>query len=214
MPFLLLLAGRLRSAGRVLLVALSALTCATLFAQSASAKPSNLIHGLSPTKTDGVLRPQVLNDEITVFRGGHWKTNRTAVFRGYNAAVEFDLGKPTKISAAYLMGDNNDTYTISGSLDGKAFEDIWQAAPTSGSGMRARQVTGLSKTARYLRITARGGDNSYAIAELALYSEQPKVFPPKFTEKRGMPPDEQVRNSTLLWVLLLAPLRFCREPPL
>ena len=72
---------------------------------------------------------------------------------------------------------NSDDPTISD--DGEHFRVLWEGGPNSGGGMQPRFTDSLNVTARYLRVTAYGGDGSYALGELQVFSEKPGSWPPK-----------------------------------
>ena len=74
------------------------------------------------------------------------------------SSVEFDLGRPTPLRAAYLQGDNNDAYIVSVSDDGQSFRELWTALPVASAGLRERWTDTLEGQGRFVRISARGGD--------------------------------------------------------
>ncbi len=167
------------------------------------AEVTSLIAGRLPVRSSGVHRPERLTDGQVATRGDHWKTDRTSVFRTPDAFIEYDLGQDLPIRAAYLMGDNNDTYTLSISKDGVHYDKLWDAAPVGGRGLQPRFTDRIEGTGRYLRVSAAGGDVSYAISEVAVYSERPAVFPPDLPARPGIPPDEGLRNVILNFGLAL-----------
>ena len=79
-------------------------------------------------------------------------------------------GGARPIGGAYLQGDNNDEYVVSGSEDGLAFRELWVARPVAEPGLRGRTSGPLSGRARFIRLTARGGDGHYSVSELRLFS--------------------------------------------
>lgn len=91
----------------------------------------------------------------------------------------FDLGDKTDITAGWIQADNNDVYTVSGSLDGKEFTPLTVFAPVAPQGLQIRYGSGFKEQARYVRISASGGDGFYSISELGLFSQTPTVFPPR-----------------------------------
>jgi hypothetical protein len=182
---------------------------------TASGDTPNLLHGLEPVKAVGVRRAHVLADGITAVAGDHWKTNLTAIFRSSESFVEYDLGKLTRIDAAFLSADNNDAYDITISDDGTSYRLLWQARRVSRPGVQPRSRTGLGARARYVRINPLRGDGSYAVSELQLYAGQPAVFPPRLQAERGLLPDEALRPK-IVWfgvaLALLALLAHRRSP--
>jgi hypothetical protein len=169
------------------------------FATTAHASSKNLLADKAPSRIEGARNPSALTDDVQAPKGGGWNTELSTILGSRAAFVEFDLGAPTAIDAAYLQGDNNDSYVLSGSADGKTFREIWVAGPDDKPGMRQRSTSGLATQARYLRLTARGGDGSYAVTELQLFSVKPKPFPPRVSVREGTVAPARVRNSLLMF---------------
>lgn len=173
-------------------------------AAPAEASTKNLLAGVGPSRIDGVRNPDALTDGVQAPKGHGWNTELSTILMSRNAFVEYDLGKTTPIDSAYLQGDNNDTYVLSGSTDGKNFREIWVANPDDKPGMRQRSTSGIAAEARYLRLGARGGDGSYAITELQVFSAKPKPFPPKVPSREGTVAPARLRNSLLMFGMTLA----------
>ena len=95
--------------------------------------------------------------------------------------VEYDLGKVTPISGAYLQGDNNDDYTVSVSEDGQSFKRLWVAAPVNEKGLRQRYSNKLSGSARYVRLSASGGDGWAATLTAPAGVGPTRAFPSTIT---------------------------------
>lgn len=166
-------------------------------------KPSSeaardLIFGKAPIAFEGVRNPERLTDGIVAVAGDHWETNVTSVFQGRGAFVEYDLGSPVPIRAAYLQGDNNDRYEILGADDSKEFRAIWTADKASGPGMRERHTNSLDAVARYVRVIAQPGDPSVSMSEVQLFSETPAPWPPEPEAKHGDKPGSEP-VVPLLW---------------
>ena len=89
----------------------------------------------------GIDDAERLHDGVTPVHGDAWNTNLSSVFHSGGFAV-FDLGSASPIDAAFVEGDNNDTFFLDVSDDGKHFREIWRAGPAAGPGMRARDVQG------------------------------------------------------------------------
>ena len=142
--------------GFQILVLVAALVAMAQLALAAGGDDS-LIAGAQPVRSSGVHRPERLTDGEVATRGDFWKTDRTSVFRSPDAFVVYDLGQDRTIHAAYLMGDNNDTYTLSVSKDDVHYDTLWESSPVGGRGLQPRLNDRLDGTGRYLRVTARGG---------------------------------------------------------
>ncbi|HEX6763964.1 MAG TPA: discoidin domain-containing protein, partial [Polyangiaceae bacterium] len=174
------------------------------FGFPAEASPKSLLDGLSPSHVDGVRNPNVLTDGVQAPKGHGWNTELSAILTSKSAYIEFDLGGVKPIDSAYLQGDNNDTYVVSVSTDGKSYRELWAAPPDDKPGMRSRSTSGLGGQARYVRVTARGGDGSYALTELQVFSTKPKPFPPKVQSREGTIAPARVRNALLMFGVTLA----------
>ncbi len=147
-----------------------------------------------------------LTDGSVPAEGSAWNTNRTSVFSGRSAQVDFDLGEEKPIEAVALMGDNNDTYKILGSKDGQKFKLLWTAPRVSQPGMRWRHESGLGKRARYIRIQPGAGDASLSVAEVAVFESKPERLPPRLKIVAATDSGLQARSAMIVaaGVLLLA----------
>jgi hypothetical protein len=201
---------RRNSIGLTLLAACILLLSAVLACVSSQNAPEgvlnadNLLAGRAPSQAQGFHRAARLTDGTVSSAGDHWNTNLTATFHSSQALVEWDLGETKPIRAAYLQGDNNDTYLVWGSDDGTNFKVFWEAGQTHGGGMQFRAKDDLTASARYVRVTAREGDGLYALSEVQLFSAKPSPFPPKLTVADGLPVEEMLRTKILMFGLALA----------
>jgi hypothetical protein len=163
---------------------------------------SSLLHGREPLRERGVKRAAVLGDGKIVQDGGFWKTRLSAIFADRDAYAVFDLQTATTIGAAWLQGDNDDTYRVEVSLDDKTYETLWDARPVRHPGMQARSQRGLNKLARYVRIRPEAGDGNFAISELQLSSDARAALPvAKLAGARSL--DDRARDRILLFGLCL-----------
>ena len=168
-----------------LLCALVSLVVFALACNKTEGSGHGLLAGKTPTAIEGVQHAERLNDGVAATDGDHWETHLTAVFRRYGAYVEYDLGAPVNVDAIYVQGDNNDEFIVSGADDSKEFRPLWTARRMSQPGMRDREVRQLGEVARYLRISARGGDAAVSASEVLVYSETPPEWPPAIEKARG-----------------------------
>ncbi len=164
----------------------------------------SVIHGKLPTNHSGLRREVRLTDNVIAPRGDSWKSELTTIFSSSTAFAEWDLGQPTSIAALYLTGDDNDSYNVSVSDDGQTYRPLWEGRPVGGGGLQPRFADGLKETARYVRVSATGGDGSYALSEFQVFSQTPGTWPPKPTVKDSIPPDEVLRNKILAFGLALS----------
>ncbi|MBM4362707.1 MAG: discoidin domain-containing protein, partial [Deltaproteobacteria bacterium] len=139
--------------------------------------PGDLLAGLAPTRVESVTDPARLTDGIVAREGDDWDTDRSSRFQGGGAAVEWDLGRVARIRGAILQGDNNDTFVVEASEDGQQFAPLWTARDVRGAGLRSRSDATLDVPARYVRLTARGGDAGVSATELALFENVPPAWP-------------------------------------
>jgi hypothetical protein len=192
------------------IVWLIALCCSLLFVltSSASAAASELLSGRAPTRAQGVSAASALTDGVRAAEGDDWSSDAAAKLESERAFVEYDLGAVTTISAAYLQGDNNDEYLLSVSTDGQSFKPLWTAPAVSEQGLRQRSASALSASGRYVRLSARGGDGSFAVAELQLFESVPAVFPPQPREKNSGARGARVRDRLLAFVFAVGFLLF------
>ena len=116
----------------------------------------------------------VVADGRQAGEGEGWNVAAAAVFASAQAYVEYDLGAARPVRAGLLQGDNNDEYVVTASVDGQTYRSLWIAPPVAAQGLRARSTDQLSGTARFVRVAGRGGDGSFSVSELQLFSEVPR----------------------------------------
>jgi hypothetical protein len=191
---------------------------------------ANLLAGRRPLRNDEVVAARRLTDGRVAREGDFWKTELTARFASARSSVVYDLGSRQTIAAAWLQGDNNDTYELAVSDDGKTFTSAWRAEPTPGSGLHERHSAELQAAGRYLRITAAGGDGAFGLSEVQVFSDPralgiPLVssdggpgpalrevvrglyaLPPGVTVLAGTPLEQSLRDRILLFGLALMAL--------
>lgn len=172
---------------RMAVAGLVSLVIGLLGAPGAMAQPAcptgNLLKG-AQVKTRGVSRKAVLTNDVAPKEGDGWNTSLTAVMSGSKAEIVWDLGKPTRIGAVALQGDNNDTYTVSISTDGAAYTPLWVAPQHPNPGMRTRLHLANAE-ARYLKVHGAKGDNAYSLGEVQAFCEKPAAWPPAWKRASG-----------------------------
>ena len=141
------------------------------------ASEPNLLAGHLASSTPGTLRPETATDGNLAPWADYWDTPLTAVLRGPDDSLTFDLGSEQSISAAFIEADNNDAYAFEVSNDGQTFSRLWVAPPVRPTGLQGRTAHGLHGRGRYVRISASGGDGAYSIAEVQVYARDPSEFP-------------------------------------
>ena len=141
--------------------------------------PSERIELGAPHESEGVSNPERLSDGRRAFDGTDWNSETAARFHHARSYVDFDLGEMRTIRAVYLQGDNNDEFIVEISKDGRVFEHMWTAGKTGAAGLRARWHVLPERSARYVRLRARGGDLAVTASELQVFSDRPSAWPPR-----------------------------------
>ncbi|MES1209039.1 MAG: discoidin domain-containing protein, partial [Pseudomonadota bacterium] len=152
----------------------------------------DLLAGIEPAQSKDVAHRRRMTDGFISVEGDFWRTDLTAVIDPKGAAT-WDLGSAQDIHCGALQGDNNDFYELAGSLDGTTFTPLWTAGPIGKPGMQLRLEQHIDKQARYVRLTARGGDGFYSVGELALYGQCPKDWPPRLIAREGASDEESAQ---------------------
>jgi len=96
--------------------------------------------------------------------GSRWDAPFAVVLPGPDAWVEVDAPPGVAVAGLLVSADDNDTYTVSASRDGAAFEEIGVLPRATGGGLRrrpffSRRLAGC----RTVRLAPRAGDGSYSI---------------------------------------------------
>ena len=194
---------RILSKWYALLVLLALFLCA--FTGCKRESIPSLIQGTSPSRIENVNHPERLTDGVRAPNGDNWDTASTSTFVTPKGVVEFDLGAVKTIAAAYVQGDNNDEYIFSGSVDGQAFNEFWVAPSTTNVGMQGRNTGALKVEARYVRVTARGGDNFYSIGEIQLFSDARGLTSGTvIAGNSGLPAPDSIRGKGMMLVFAVA----------
>jgi hypothetical protein len=184
------------------------LLCLTVVVGALVARPAraddNLLAGLRPSSSSGVSNTRALTDGAGAFEGDEWNSTVSALFASERAYAEFDLGRSVPIAAAYLQGDNNDEYDLSISEDHANFTPLWTAEPRPEPGLRERWTDRLSAHGRWVRLTVRGGDAAYSVAEVQLFERPPSVMPPLLRRLAGENQAAWVRTSLLYLIAAFA----------
>jgi hypothetical protein len=163
--------------------------------------PQNLLMGKTPVVSQGISDSRLLTDSLFSLDGDFWLTDISSRFRDESAYAIYDLGGPQPIRCVFLQGDNNDFYQIDGSINGDHFFPMYVGPPLDGPGMRTR-TDKIVATARYIRITAHGGDGLYALSEVGLLNVCPIAWPPAFHRVEGTP----VEDNRFAWIVLVSVL--------
>lgn len=152
----------------------------------------NLLAGKLPSEAQDLQRASILiTDGVVGPEGALWDAPVAVTFGG-GGSVTYDLGGPRSVSALVIQADANDTYKVTGSVDGvpgsfTALAEV-QNVFDRGHGLRTRALQIPATTVRYLRVQAGTGDALFSIAELAAYCRAPEPFPPAMRVEGTPPP--------------------------
>lgn len=153
--------------GLVLALALTVDDGGAVSSDAGATRP-NLLRDAQVRRSDGIANPAVLADGIASSDADVWNNPRAQVL-AKTGFVEWDLGRPEIIAALRIQADNNDRYDVQGSLDGERWYPIWAAGGVDLPGVQTRTSNPLTASARFLRLTASGGDGMYSITELEVF---------------------------------------------
>lgn len=91
--------------------------------------------------------------------------------------ITVDLGQAHALTKITFQADNNDSYVIEFSVDGKAFGEAQLFAPFGAPGLRTRETpAGFNRQARYLRIGGAVGDATFAMGALEAFTSSGPVI--------------------------------------
>ena len=195
------------AAGAVAVAATLTAAGCTGVATSLGGRPgpeAGLLRGKSPVRSHGVTHVDRLTDGITSAPDDPPRTELSSVFVSADAFVVYDLGADTPVGCAAVIADGDDRYTIALSHDGVSFTPLWSAPATPDRGMQPRAVHDLQGAGRWLRLTASGGDGSYAVSELAVAARCPPRWPPALALQHGTPIERSARLKAWAFAALAA----------
>ncbi|MGV3625209.1 MAG: discoidin domain-containing protein [Archangium sp.] len=167
-----------------------------LLVASPAAAQNVLLHR-APQDASGLPIAERLTDAVDGHDGEPWNIPAALTF-GPRAALVWDLGAPTRVTGAALQADNNDIYVLSVSDDGANWRELWAAPPVTGVGLRTRSITTLDDTARFVRLTAHGGDERFSVTELEVFGND--------TDTSGLlrsrwVPRRPLEQTSIAWLL-------------
>lgn len=147
----------------------------------------SLLRAASLLRNDGTPNAALLSDGVASTDGDIWNSPRAALIER-TGVVEWDLGAQKTIAAMRLQADNNDRYTVQGSLDRATWYPVWVAPVVELPGVQTRTSPPLNASARYLRLTAEGGDNLFSVTELEVFDSQEALRGAQLTRAELPPP--------------------------
>jgi hypothetical protein len=189
-------------------------------AANAACPPGNLLNNRAPSSSRSTQYPERLSDGFMAREGDPATLDTVAPMKGLRPYVEWDLGEPTRLVAAVVQADNNDSYRLSISVDGRSYAPLWDVEKAPESGVRERTKRDLSGEARFVRFEALSGDDTYAAAEVKVYCEVPLAWPPPRLVRNPDKPqpgeigDGVVQSTRLVVGLIAIPLLFLLYPRL
>jgi hypothetical protein len=167
----------------------------------AAAEPVDLLAGKQPVRAEGVSNASRLTDTMLSNEGDQWQTDLTSRFSSSISFVTYDLGETKPVRCLLVQADNNDVYYMAGSSDGQNWQALWRVGAEPGAGMRLREAT-MDASARYLRLSATGGDALYSVSEIAAYSECPVPWPADLPRAHGIPVDDSLVIKVIAFGIL------------
>jgi len=167
---------------------------------------AGLLRGKSPVRSHGVTHLDRLTDGIAAPLDDPPRTDVTSLLASPEAFAIYDLGDETRVGCAAIVADGDDRYTLALSHDGQSFTPLWSAAARPEPGMQPRVGRDLDGAGRYLRLSASGGDGSYAVAELSVAALCPPRWPPALALQSGTPLESSARLK--LWVFAATAVAF------
>jgi hypothetical protein len=170
-------------------------TVALAQAQQPACPDGNLLLGKSPIQVLEVLRSRAITDGGLPHEGSHWDTSFTSVLSSEFSFLVFDLGEPTGIDSLLIQADNNDTFEISASFDGKNFGRLTGITTVPNPGMQTRLARDLHSAARFLRISQPKGDGYFSIGEFQVFCQTPSQWPPKLPRFGRVPAAPQTGSD-------------------
>jgi len=169
---------------------------------TARPEPQSLIAGALPSRSQGVKNPNRLTDGLYSNEGDEWLTDVTSRFLSARSFVEYDLGSARTIRCALTQADNNDVYILSGSQDGEKWQPLWRVGPSRT--LACDCATEAEASARYVRLSATGGDALYSVGEIALYSECPSIWAAQLVRTRGVAVADTVVTKVVFFAIFAA----------
>jgi len=167
----------------------------------------SLLRSARLTRSDGCPNAGRLADGVASTDSDMWDSPRAALFAA-GGVLEWDLGAVEPIVAMRVQADNNDRYLVFGSLEGQSWYPIWVAQPVELPGLQTRTSPELNARARFLRMTAEGGDQKYSLSELEVFDSTAALLAAKLERIAPPPPPPPAPpppfDSALLVVLGVA----------
>jgi len=137
-----------------------------------------------------------LTDGILATDGDDWRAP-AAVELPSGTYVTWDLGSSKAIKVGRIQADNNDTYLLESSEDGRQWVELFRAGPVGLPGLQTRTAEFLGQ-GRWVRMHPEGGDERYSVTEVQLFAERPAAsLLTTLAKARADHPIEA------LWVMLL-----------
>lgn len=158
------------------MLALALTACAALASAEPVAVSSVTAHGVNNA-------PALIVDDIVPAQGSAWNASSNVWWRGLGKVLTLSFDQLYELHDVLLSVDNNDDYGVEVSLDNVSWAELFtiQAGDGEiGSGMDTMSsdsshgeylaaIDFAPTLARYARIRALDGDNSYAVGELSFY---------------------------------------------
>jgi hypothetical protein len=185
-------------------------------AAAAPCGTENLLAGKKPSASQAIKGDLgLVTDGNVAPEGADWNNAAGVTMENANSSITFDLGEAREISAVVAQADANDTYKVTGSVDGspgsfKQLVELPNVVSTAGHGLRTRANQVPPTTVRFIRIGDANGDAYFSLSEFQAFCKAPTPFPPGMKVVDAPPaanPDSQAApkpgSDTGRWALLL-----------
>jgi len=130
--------------------------------------------------------PSLIIDGQTLAEETAWNDDACVYWEKPQAGFVITLGTVHEITGLTIQADNNDDYVIETSMDGSVFSPLlvvlgdWGEVSTGMDTLSTLQddshlvpeMTLTPMPAKYLRLSARNGDEAYSVSELSLYGSK------------------------------------------
>jgi hypothetical protein len=150
-----------------------------------STTPPSLLQSAIIKVADGAPNAPMISDGVASTDADVWDNPRAAKLAA-NGQIVWELPVIQTIGAMRIQADNNDLYLVSGSLDGTTWFPIWTGGAVELPGVQTRTSPELRAQAKFLRLTASGGDSMYSITELEVFDSMASLQGAKL-ERAALP---------------------------
>jgi hypothetical protein len=148
----------------------------------------------APIAVTSVIGTGTYSNDVSLLTDGNippestgWTENTNVYWNGTDPTFTFQFDSVYRLDGVLIQVDNNDDYRIDYSVNGSTWSSLYtisQGDGTVGYGMDTFTQSDISFApvdARYIRVSATGGDNMYAISEVQAFGTGPVPEPATLT---------------------------------